>query len=265
VFTCGVLFVHAFAVPSTAVAVCGDGAIDSPAEQCDDGNTEAGDCCAADCGFEAQGTPCGLDDLCLRAGAATCDGQGACALGNGIFCFGGGRAELWDPAEPGDEKVKVRVGGSHGTDNLGDPSTGTRYEICVYNNHSVGPLTVDYRLPLPVGEGWQPKPDGFAYRRPKGETTSVLRARVSTEPRTSDFSPPYYLSRARLTARGAALALPGPIDVSRYFDASYGISNACVVNDLGFMIGVHTWEAGRNRSFINEPDHVRWTPPRLGD
>jgi len=45
----------------------------------------------------------------------------------------------------------------------------------------------------------------------------------------------------KLAACGSALASPGPIDSSRYFDAFAGISSVCVVNDLGFMIGIHTW------------------------
>jgi cysteine-rich repeat protein len=265
VFTCGILFVCASAAPDTASAMCGDGVVASPVEECDDGNTDAGDCCASDCRFEPQSTPCGLDDLCLKAGSATCDGQGGCALGNSMFCFGGPRAELWDPAEPEAEKLKIRVKGSNETDSIGDPSTGTRYEVCVYNFHESGPLTVDYRLPLPVGAGWQPTRDGFEYRRPKGAMTSVLRARVRTKMRSHEILGPYYVGAVKLTARGSALALPGAIDSSRYFDADHWISSVCVVNDLGFRIGISTWGIAINRSFVNAPDHVRWKPPRLGD
>src|SRR5262249_27678621 len=38
-------------------ACCGDGVIE-PGEQCDDGNTDNGDCCSATCQFEPAGTTC---------------------------------------------------------------------------------------------------------------------------------------------------------------------------------------------------------------
>ena len=40
-----------FATVDFAIAVCGDGTLEAPAEQCDDGNVEAGDCCAPDCSW----------------------------------------------------------------------------------------------------------------------------------------------------------------------------------------------------------------------
>jgi cysteine-rich repeat protein len=48
-------------------AVCGDGER-AASEPCDDGNTESGDCCHADCTLEAAGAPCGsqADDACLN-------------------------------------------------------------------------------------------------------------------------------------------------------------------------------------------------------
>ena len=56
-------------------AVCGDGNVTFP-EQCDDGNTDAGDCCAPNCTFEAAASPCADDgSLCTTD---QCDGAGAC-------------------------------------------------------------------------------------------------------------------------------------------------------------------------------------------
>ncbi len=48
---------------------CGNGTVEFN-EQCDDGNTAGGDCCAADCRFEPQGSNCGT--------AGVCDGAGQC-------------------------------------------------------------------------------------------------------------------------------------------------------------------------------------------
>jgi len=262
---CGVILAYASALPTAVLAACGDGVVESPVEDCDDGNTEAGDCCAADCTFEPEDLPCGLSDLCLRAGTATCNGQGECTLGNSMFCNGGAKADLSDPGEPEAQRLKMRGKSAQASDNIGDPSVGTQYALCVYNFHSTGPLTVDYQLSLPVGEGWEPIPDGFTYKRPKGATTSLLRARISSRMKTSPFSGPYYAIGVKILGRGSALALPGPINSSRYFDVDQGISSVCVVNDLGFMVGVSTWGIAKNRSFVNDPDHVYWAPPRLGD
>ena len=47
---------------------CGDGTINQPSEQCDDGNTQNGDCCSASCQFEScdDGNAC-TDDSCNPA------------------------------------------------------------------------------------------------------------------------------------------------------------------------------------------------------
>ncbi len=58
------------------LSVCGD-TIVSGDEQCDDGNTENGDCCAFDCTFETIGTLCG-DGPTVCSGQDTCDGSGLC-------------------------------------------------------------------------------------------------------------------------------------------------------------------------------------------
>jgi hypothetical protein len=48
----------ALAIVSTgAWAVCGDGTVEMPAEQCDDGNTDDGDGCSSTCQLECNGTP----------------------------------------------------------------------------------------------------------------------------------------------------------------------------------------------------------------
>jgi cysteine-rich repeat protein len=68
---------------AAAVAVCGDGILDLPDEQCDDGNTVDGDCCSATCQFENPGSPCADDGNPCTVDA--CDGAGTCAhaAGNG--------------------------------------------------------------------------------------------------------------------------------------------------------------------------------------
>ncbi len=62
---------------------CGDGVTQPDFEECDDGNTVDGDCCAADCTHEASGASC--DD-----GTGTCDGSGACVADDTGSTSGGG-------------------------------------------------------------------------------------------------------------------------------------------------------------------------------
>lgn len=56
--------------------ICGDGSL-GVGEQCDDGNLAGGDCCAMDCSFEANGSPCPDDGL--PCSLDVCDGGGTCA------------------------------------------------------------------------------------------------------------------------------------------------------------------------------------------
>jgi len=61
--------------PCPAAAVCGDGKLDA-GEQCDDGNTVAGDCCSPTCSYEPIGSPCDDRSVCTTNDA--CDGVGVC-------------------------------------------------------------------------------------------------------------------------------------------------------------------------------------------
>ncbi|HXC52051.1 MAG TPA: S8 family serine peptidase [Candidatus Limnocylindrales bacterium] len=66
------------------IPVCGDGKL-HPNEECEDGNTAAGDCCSPTCTKESNGSPCNdslfctATDLCV---SGVCTGSGdPCALG----------------------------------------------------------------------------------------------------------------------------------------------------------------------------------------
>jgi cysteine-rich repeat protein len=62
---------------------CGDGDLD-PGEQCDDGNTEGGDCCAPDCRYEPPTTPCQGTNPCNQT--YTCNATGTCVGTNQVSC-----------------------------------------------------------------------------------------------------------------------------------------------------------------------------------
>ena len=64
-------------VEVTATDACGDGVVDSW-EQCDDGNTTAGDCCSPTCQFESSATVC-------RAATGECDVAETCT-GSSATC-----------------------------------------------------------------------------------------------------------------------------------------------------------------------------------
>jgi cysteine-rich repeat protein len=71
--------------------LCGNGSIDAVDEECDDGNTEAGDCCSATCQLEPAGTHCNNHAVCAAAGA--CSREGSCmdvGCKVGAQCGGGG-------------------------------------------------------------------------------------------------------------------------------------------------------------------------------
>jgi len=64
------------------VGFCGDGFLDTATEECDDGNTESGDCCSSSCTLESAGVSCGVgtSDACTQPD--TCDGAGTCLPNN---------------------------------------------------------------------------------------------------------------------------------------------------------------------------------------
>jgi cysteine-rich repeat protein len=65
---------------SAVTDYCGNGVV-AEGEQCDDGNTEDGDCCSSDCQFEAMGTACD-DEWCFNGTVnGTCDDDGTCVPG----------------------------------------------------------------------------------------------------------------------------------------------------------------------------------------
>jgi cysteine-rich repeat protein len=67
-------------------AVCGNSEVEV-GEDCDDGNTAAGDCCSANCTFEANAAPCTDGTFCN--GIEKCDGEGSCVnQGDPADCSG---------------------------------------------------------------------------------------------------------------------------------------------------------------------------------
>lgn len=57
---------------------CGDGYVDPATEECDDGNTDDGDCCSSACTLDDEGVTCGSDSNNECTEPDTCDGNGIC-------------------------------------------------------------------------------------------------------------------------------------------------------------------------------------------
>jgi cysteine-rich repeat protein len=69
-FFASMFSILAFTVPAQAAPVCGNSVVES-GEDCDDDNTDPGDCCSPTCEFESAATVC-------RGAAGMCDIEEVC-------------------------------------------------------------------------------------------------------------------------------------------------------------------------------------------
>ena len=139
--------------PAVYAPVCGNGALEA-GEQCDDGNTQNGDCCSRDCTWEPLGTACEGDaNVCTVEqcnGAETCGGVGnapsgtpcdldsnACTTdqcdgaGNCVFS---GNSGSGSPCDDGNPCTLEACNGSGGCASLGPAPSGTACDDGVFCN-----------------------------------------------------------------------------------------------------------------------------------
>ncbi|NUP08091.1 MAG: hypothetical protein HOW73_18750 [Polyangiaceae bacterium] len=84
-------------------ATCGDGTTQG-LEECDDGNTDNGDCCDSNCNFEGAGSACGDPSNTTCNLADTCDGAGLCEANlatDGTTCSDGDACTTNDTCQSG--------------------------------------------------------------------------------------------------------------------------------------------------------------------
>lgn len=119
-------------------ALCGDTIVNSPTEDCDDGNTTPGDCCSSTCQFEASGSSC-QDDGDPCTGVEECDGSGACLseVGPPAGCRTSLKGLLlYKDNATNDAKDKLVFkwikGQSTTFAELGLPTGTTAYTLCLY-------------------------------------------------------------------------------------------------------------------------------------
>ena len=83
--------------------VCGNGTLEA-GEQCDDGNTQNGDCCNSACQYEAAGSSCGSATSNTCTSPDTCNAAGQCQANNvpnGTACSDGNACTQTDTCQAG--------------------------------------------------------------------------------------------------------------------------------------------------------------------
>jgi uncharacterized delta-60 repeat protein len=151
---------------------CGNGVV-TAGEACDDGNVASGDCCSAACALDAAGVACGDDgNLCT---SDACDGAGACVhpVEPAATCTA--------TTVPGSASVQLTMSGTHKAQfkwtkggatlasELGDPTTATKYALCVYD-HAAGVPQLAQNSAVAGGAVcrgrpcWRATSHGFAYK-----------------------------------------------------------------------------------------------------
>lgn len=157
------------------VSTCGNGALEA-GEGCDDGNTEGGDCCAADCTAERDGGLCPPDDSACtadvcRAGSCTHEvpGEPGCAIAESSALV------LVDDANDANDRIRLRWSSATvPPDLLGDPTTTTDVSLCVIDGppearRIVAELTAPGGAVCGSASCWRRTATGFRYRdRTKG-------------------------------------------------------------------------------------------------
>ncbi|MFQ5478948.1 MAG: hypothetical protein ACE5E4_10060, partial [Candidatus Binatia bacterium] len=230
------LVAWAWTAPAELYAVCGDGTIEQPAEQCDDGNVGDGDGCDATCQIESCFVCVAEPSLCSPDDAASCDDGNPCTVGSCSegSCIGvpaavvGGchqalksRLTLKDKSDDAKDRLawKWQKGEATSEAEFGDPTATTAYTLCLYDFYpAVSVASVQVPAAGTCGDNpcWQglgspPGRKGFKYRdKQRPLTTGIGSIRLT----------PGSAGRARVKVKGngSNLGLPTlphdlPLDV----------------------------------------------------
>jgi hypothetical protein len=221
-------------VTVTIQSLCGNGTIDSGpsyTEQCDDGpnNGQPNDCCAADCTFVTDGSPCTDNNVCTNGDSCqsgvcvsgppqtcpscqTCDGNMGCIVGPKPNCklttspFQSKFLIKHTTPDTGDQvSFKWSRGAATSVSDFGSPTTTDDYALCVFNPGLVMQLDAPAGGVCGTSQCWKTLSiKGFAYkdslRTPDGVDKVVLKAGLAGK------------AKVQLKGKGSNLpALPLPL------------------------------------------------------
>lgn len=269
--------ISAVLLPLDATAVCGDGVLEEPLEQCDDGNLLPSDCCSPECEYEQAGTSCELGNVCAEFLGSECDGAGSCELVLDGCAPLSRFPERWygklvdaDPSSRDLLKLRYKSSspGSSPDEWYGDPSAGTRYAICVttltfsFDGRFRG-TEVLHSVELPTGAGWRKKATGYVYREPGAAPGPFRSVRLRAKPSDSAGQ---LLTTVKVKATGPALMLPPPATPTEYIERPFvlgdGFPTICVANELGNGV---MFPDVLGFGIRIEPRRVTWKRARLPD
>lgn len=201
---------------------------------CDDGNacTTADVCSATLCGGTAvaDGTPCN--------DASVCTGSDACAAG---ACAGvatplpgctlpsaakGAELAFKDAFDGRKDRAKLSwAKGDAPSASLGDPTVGTSYHVCVFDE-SGGTPAVAFAATVPAGAGWSATGSGFKYRDKTGSAGGITGIGLKASSAGK--------ARLKIDGKGSGLVMPG-LPFAQDSTARFQISNggACWQADFG--------------------------------
>ena len=182
---------------------CGNGMLDDPGEQCDDGNFANGDCCSSTCQFESAGAPCPDANVCN--GDETCDGAGNCNPGSVLDCDDGNLCTqdscnpltgcVNDPSPIGgcrtalksilllkdkspdskDKLVWKWVKGQSTTQaEFGVPTGTTQYALCIHAGTTAA-LLASYNVPGDATKWSAIDGKGYKYTDPAGSASGITK------------------------------------------------------------------------------------------
>jgi hypothetical protein len=200
-------------VTVSITSLCGNGTVDSGpsyTEQCDDGpgNGQPGSCCASDCTFVTDGTPCSDNDNCTigdscQSGVCTsgppqscplcqtCDSSSGCIIGPKPTCKHTtaplqAKFQIKDKTPDAGDQVQFKwnKGAATGVAEFGSPTTTDDYALCVFNPGLVMQLDAPAGGVCGTSQCWKTLSiKGFAYkdaqRTPDGVDKVVLKAGLS--------------------------------------------------------------------------------------
>jgi cysteine-rich repeat protein len=187
-----------------AAETCGNGTREG-GEECDDGNTIAGDCCSPTCRFDAAGSSCADDGSPCTTEA--CDGAGSCVhtAAPPVGCVAGspGRSTL-SIIGGADPRLSWKWRGTIDTVGaFGVPTAATDVTLCLADGSSA--LLVSATAPAngvcQSGQPcWKPSGGGYVYR-------DLARTPQGIEKMSLGLSPTPGKAKLKVKARGPYLPI----------------------------------------------------------